>query len=149
MRTSGATKTIKLPGGATMEMIWCEPGSFMMGSPITERGRFDDEPLHMVTLTKGFWLGKYEVTQRQWESVMGDNPSKFKAPDRPVDAGSSTPATVGRRTGSSGIPTFATPFTASASPVPKNEVRAGVEKVLPYRSTGLLHPSLTAFYTPV
>ncbi len=58
-------------------------------------------------------------------------------------------ATVGRRTGSSGIPTFAMPFTASASPVPKNEVHAGVEKVLPYRSTGLLHPSLTAFYTPV
>ncbi len=69
-----------------MEMIWCEPGSFMMGSPIAERGRFDDEPLHPVTLTKGFWLGKYEVTQKQWQSVMGDNPSKFKDPDRPVES---------------------------------------------------------------
>ena len=85
-RPSGALKTITLPGGATMEMIWCGPGSFMMGSPVTEKGRFDDEPLHQVTLTKGFWLGKYEVTQRQWQSVMGRNPSKFKAPDRPVES---------------------------------------------------------------
>ena len=84
-RKSGTTKTISLPGGETLEMIWCEPGSFMMGSPVAEEGRFDDEPLHPVTLTKGFWLGKYEVTQRQWQSVMGDNPSKFKNPDHPVE----------------------------------------------------------------
>ena len=85
-RRSGTTKTITLPGGATMEMIWCAPGHFMMGSPLAERGRFDDEPQHQVTLTKGFWLGKYEVTQRQWQSVMGENPSKFKDPDRPVES---------------------------------------------------------------
>ena len=85
-RRSGDQKTITLPGGATMEMIWCAPGSFMMGSPLAERGRFDDEPQHQVTLTKGFWLGKYEVTQKQWESVMGENPSKFKDPDRPVES---------------------------------------------------------------
>ena len=64
-RRSGTTKTITLPGGATMEMIWCAPGHFLMGSPLAERGRFDDEPQHQVTLTKGFWLGKYEVTQKQ------------------------------------------------------------------------------------
>lgn len=85
-RRSGTTKTITLPGGATMEMIWCAPGHFLMGSPLAERGRFDDEPQHQVTLTQGFWLGKYEVTQKQWESVMGENPSKFKDPDRPVDS---------------------------------------------------------------
>ena len=85
-RRSGDKKTITLPGGVTMEMIWCEPGSFLMGSPLAERGRFDDEPQHQVTLTKGFWLGKYEVTQKQWESVMGENPSKFKDPDRPVES---------------------------------------------------------------
>ena len=84
-RKSGTTKTITLPGGIPMEMIWCEPGSFMMGSPVAEEGRFDDEPLHPVTLTKGFWLGKYEVTQKQWQGVMGENPSKFKDPDRPVE----------------------------------------------------------------
>ena len=69
-----------------MEMIWCAPGHFMMGSPLAERGRFDDEPQHQVTLTKGFWLGKFEVTQKQWQSVMGENPSKFKDPDRPVES---------------------------------------------------------------
>ena len=82
---TGTERTIKLPGGATMEMIWCGPGTFMMGSPLTETGRFEDELIHPVTLTKGFWLGKYEVTQEQWESVMGENRSRFKAPDRPVD----------------------------------------------------------------
>ncbi|MBR4654273.1 MAG: formylglycine-generating enzyme family protein [Kiritimatiellae bacterium] len=85
-RKSGATKTITLPGGAKMEMIWCEPGSFMMGSPPSEIGRFEDEPLHPVTLTKGFWLGKYEVMQVQWESVMGENRSHFKGKFLPVDS---------------------------------------------------------------
>ena len=82
---SGDVKTIVLPGGAKMEMIWCEPGSFMMGSPPSEIGRFEDEPLHPVTLTKGFWLGKYEVMQEQWESVMGENRSRFKGKFLPVD----------------------------------------------------------------
>ena len=41
-------------------------------------GRYNDETQHRVTLTKGFWLGKYEVTQAQWTSVMGSNPSAFK-----------------------------------------------------------------------
>ena len=77
-RKSGDAKTISLPGGATMEMIWCAPGSFEMGSPSDEKGRFEDEIRRKVTLTKGFWLGKYEVTQRQWESVMHGNPSRFK-----------------------------------------------------------------------
>ena len=71
------TKTITLPGGATMEMIWCPPGTYMMGrrkdSPCQES--HDVCPPIKVTLTKGFWLGKYEVTQAQWKSVMGTNPS--------------------------------------------------------------------------
>ena len=83
---TGDVKVLTLPGGATMEMIWCEPGNFLMGSPLTEVGRFDDEPIHPVTLTKGFWLGKYEVTQAQWESVMGENRSRFKGQNRPVDS---------------------------------------------------------------
>ena len=82
---TGDVKVLTLPGGVTMEMIWCEPGSFMMGSPQTEEGRFEDEPIHPVTLTKGFWLGKYEVTQAQWECVMGENRSRFKGPERPVE----------------------------------------------------------------
>jgi formylglycine-generating enzyme required for sulfatase activity len=83
---SGRTKTITLPGGATMEMIYCAPGSFMMGSPEDEEGRVDDEFLHQVTLTKGFWLGKYPVTQEQWESVMDYNPSEDECDDCPVDS---------------------------------------------------------------
>ena len=82
---SGETKTITLPGGATMEMIYVAPGSFMMGSPSSEDGRFYCETQHSVTLTKGFWLGKYEVTQAQWRSVIGNNPSSFKGDNLPVE----------------------------------------------------------------
>ena len=81
----GETMTMTLPGGATMEMIYVAPGSFTMGSPESEDGREDDERQHRVTLTKGFWLGKYEVTQAQWESVMGSDPTYFKGDDRPVE----------------------------------------------------------------
>ncbi len=74
---SQKTKTITLPGGVTMEMIWCPPGTYMMGrredSPCKDSN--DVYPQIKVTLTKGFWLGKYEVTQAQWKSVMGTNPS--------------------------------------------------------------------------
>ena len=73
---AGATKTITLPGGAKMEMVWCPRGTFMMGSPKSEKGRKDDETQHQVTLSKGFWMAKTEVTQEQWKSVMGNNPSK-------------------------------------------------------------------------
>jgi len=60
-----------------MDMLWCKPGTFMMGSPVGEKDRVDNETLHEVTLTQGFYLGKYEVTQEQWEKVMGTNPSEY------------------------------------------------------------------------
>ncbi len=67
--------TVTLPGGAMLEMVWIQPGRFLMGSPLTERERDDDEgPQHEVTITKGYYLGKYEVTQAQWESVMHTRP---------------------------------------------------------------------------
>ena len=83
----GDRKTLMLPGGETMTMIYVAPGSFMMGSPETEEGRDHDETQHHVTLTKGYWLGETEVTQAQWESVMGSNrnPSDFKGASRPVE----------------------------------------------------------------
>ena len=84
--STGDTRTITLPGGAEMEMIYCAPGSFMMGSSEDEEYRDDDETQHKVTLTKGFWLGKYPVTQSQWESVMGDNPFCDEGDDNPVDS---------------------------------------------------------------
>ena len=72
---SGRTLTADLPGGATMEFVWIEPGSFAMGSPSSESGRRDNEgPQHQVTLTKGYWLGQCEVTQGQWRAVMGTTP---------------------------------------------------------------------------
>jgi len=60
-----------------MEFVWIPGGCFMMGSPKSEKDRYDDEgPVHEVCLD-GFWLGKYEVTQAEWEAVMGKNPSWF------------------------------------------------------------------------
>lgn len=82
---TGQTATITLPGGEKMEMIYCGPGTFLMGSPVSELGRDDDETQHRVTLTKGFWLSKYKVTQSQWESIMGTNPSSEKGFDLPVE----------------------------------------------------------------
>ena len=67
--------TVTLPGGAKLEMVWIQPGRFLMGSPVSESGRNEDEgPRHEVTLTSGFYLGRYEVTQSQWESVVNTRP---------------------------------------------------------------------------
>lgn len=67
--------TADLPGGATMEFALIESGTFTMGSPSSESGRESGEgPQHQVTISKGFYLGKYEITQAQWEAVMGTRP---------------------------------------------------------------------------
>ena len=71
---TGAERVFSLPGGGEMAFVWIEPGEFQMGSPESEEGRFSDEgPLHEVELSRGFWLGTYEVTQGEWEGVMGDD----------------------------------------------------------------------------
>ncbi|MFN7962422.1 MAG: formylglycine-generating enzyme family protein [Thermoanaerobaculia bacterium] len=68
-------------------MRWIPPGSFWMGSPESEAGRWQDEgPRHRVTLTEGFWLGEMPCTQELWQEVMGENPSRFCSPDRPVES---------------------------------------------------------------
>jgi|UPI00036298FE formylglycine-generating enzyme required for sulfatase activity len=67
-------------------MRWIPPGIFMMGSPDSEAGRYDDEgPQHAVTLTTGYWLFDTPVTQALWQVVMGENPSRFVSPQRPVE----------------------------------------------------------------
>ena len=81
---------INLPGGVEMEMIYIPAGSFQMGSPPHELERHGDEgPVRNVTISRGFYLGKYELTQAQWKAVMGDNPSIFHnfpdADTHPVD----------------------------------------------------------------
>jgi formylglycine-generating enzyme required for sulfatase activity len=60
-------------------LIWVPPGRFTMGSPATEAGRGDDEGAHEVTLTRGFYLMEHEVTQGEWQAVMGNNPSSTPA----------------------------------------------------------------------
>ena len=66
-------KTFILPGGAEIEMVWIEPGTFMMGADQKyskySRNAGGTSPPHQVTITQGFWIGKYEVTRGQWKSV--------------------------------------------------------------------------------
>lgn len=77
---------VDLPNGAKMAFMWIEPGTFMMGSPETEQGGSASErPQHQVTLTKGFYLGKYEVTQWQWQQVMGSQPWRSLVDSSGVD----------------------------------------------------------------
>jgi serine/threonine protein kinase len=75
---------VRVLGG--IEFVWCPPGEFLMGSPESEEDRRDNEKQHRVILTKGFWLAKTECTQGQYEAIMGENPSHFKASDElPVE----------------------------------------------------------------
>ncbi len=71
-----------------LDLLWVPPGTFTMGSPTDEPERHKAEgPQMCVTLTRGFWLGRTEVTQAQYEAVTGLNPSTFKTAgrDAPVD----------------------------------------------------------------
>jgi formylglycine-generating enzyme required for sulfatase activity len=73
---------------ARIEFVLIPSGEFMMGSPDSESERFDTEgPVHCVRISRPFYVAKYEVTQGQWEAVMGNNPSLFKnaGKDAPVE----------------------------------------------------------------
>ena len=72
--------SVDLGGGVKMEFVLIRPGTFQMGSA----ERRDGTP-HKVTITKPYYIGKYEVTQEQWLAVMGNNPSLFKGPKNPVE----------------------------------------------------------------
>lgn len=69
--------------GMSLRLIY--PGRFMMGSAASEPGRLDDETQHLVVLSRGFYLMTTPVIQKQWELVMGANPSFFRHPERPVE----------------------------------------------------------------
>lgn len=76
----------KTPAG--IEFVWIPAGEFTMGSPQTEKNRYSDEgPQRRVSLSGGFWIGKFEITQGQWRGIMGNNPSAFKdcGDDCPVE----------------------------------------------------------------
>ncbi|MBL9136837.1 MAG: formylglycine-generating enzyme family protein [Verrucomicrobiales bacterium] len=90
--TSGAreflrfvSQTIPIP----TDMVWIAPGEFLMGSPLTESQRHEDEgPQRLVRIQYGFWMGRYEVTVREFRELMGWNPT-LDAPDdstRPVES---------------------------------------------------------------
>ena len=83
--------TVEVAPGVPLDMVWIEPGTFTMGSPLDEWGRNGDEgPRFEVELTRGFYLGRCEVTQRQWEAVTGERPWSGDAdeveedPERPA-----------------------------------------------------------------
>ncbi|MGZ0170988.1 MAG: SUMF1/EgtB/PvdO family nonheme iron enzyme [Planctomycetales bacterium] len=74
------------PETVTQRMRWVGAGSFLMGSPEGEPGRRDNEgPQHEVRISRGFWMFDTPCTQALWEAVMGENPSRFQTPDRPVE----------------------------------------------------------------
>jgi formylglycine-generating enzyme required for sulfatase activity len=66
-----------------MEMVYVEPGSFQMGS---DSGDSDEKPVHTVRISRAFWMGKYEVTQSQYQALTGTNPSSFKGLSLPVES---------------------------------------------------------------
>jgi len=84
-----ATLPAPMPGSATnlAGFVWIPPGEFMMGSPTEEIGRDPDEsPQTRVIVARGFWIGKCEVTQSEYQKVMGNNPSNETGdPNRPVE----------------------------------------------------------------
>lgn len=80
--------TVEIANGVTMTFVLVPPGKYRMGSPPDEKGkngRYPNETLHEVMLTEPFDLGKYEVTQAQYEALTGQKPSFYKGPDRPVE----------------------------------------------------------------
>lgn len=76
----------KLNKDVILELQWIPPGEFLMGSPETEVGHEECEsPQHKVLFKSGFWMSKYPVTQQQWVTIMGSNPSRFVEPRQPVE----------------------------------------------------------------
>lgn len=68
-------------------LVWASPGSFQMGSPLTEIMRYPNEgPVTSVRLTAGFWVSSTEVTQAAYQALMGKNPSFHRGPQNPVDS---------------------------------------------------------------
>ena len=79
------TTTLELGRGVKMEFVLIPAGAFVMGSE-ENAGEGDESPQRRVTLTRAFYLGRFEVTQAEWEAVMGANPSEFRGALRPVDS---------------------------------------------------------------
>ncbi len=87
-KTTGPPKelTVDLGKGIKLEMVLIPAGEFLMGLPGSEKSAIADEIPHRVRITRPFYLGKYLVTQEQWEALMGNNPSHFRGPKNPVES---------------------------------------------------------------
>ncbi len=82
-----ATDQQTITNSIGMEFVLIPAGEFDMGSPSSEAGRYDDEgPVHRVKIANAFYIGKFEVTQKQWRDVMGTNPSSFKGDNLPIES---------------------------------------------------------------
>ena len=129
-----------------MEFVWVPGGCYRMGS---NSGEDDEQPVHEVCVD-GFWLGKYEVTQAEWQRVMGNNPSHFKGDRNPVEIVSWDDAQEFiKRLNAKGNGTFRLPTEAeweyAARSGGKDEKYAGgndVDRVAWYKSNsgGKTHP---------
>ena len=82
--SSGKEEITDLGKDVKLEMILIPAGKFVMGSPASEKGHRVNETQHEVTITKPFYMGKYEVTQEQWDAVMINNRSFYRGPKLPV-----------------------------------------------------------------
>ena len=86
MASGSNTISIPVKNGISIDMVKVEAGTFMMGATSEMKDPYDDEkPVHQVTLTNDYYMGKYEVPQALWEAVMGSNPSKYKGDNLPVE----------------------------------------------------------------
>ena len=84
--SGGNAISIPVKNGISIEMVKVEAGTFMMGATSEMENPTDNEkPVHQVTLTNDYYMGKYEVTQALWQTVMGSNPSEFKGGTLPVE----------------------------------------------------------------
>jgi len=77
-RMPGDLLSMELGDGLAMTFAWCPPGEFVMGTPSNEEGRYADESQRRVKLSEGFWLGRREVTQEEYEAVKRTNPSRHR-----------------------------------------------------------------------
>ena len=78
--------SIPVKDGISIDMVKVEAGTFMMGATSEMKDPYDmEKPVHQVTLTNDYYMGKYEVTQALWEAVMGRNPSEYKGDNLPVE----------------------------------------------------------------
>ena len=86
-------RAVSVPVPVDTNLVFIQPGTFTMGSPTNEAERLSVETQHLVTISRGFWMGKFLVTQGDYLAVVGSNPSDFKGVTRPVETVSWVDAT--------------------------------------------------------